>query len=83
MVNLNYLLGHILCEHIIIKHEPVTGNPPIIKFVNKIENGIIFKIKKGNHREILMPETVKSLGSTRSKITKHENDENVPHLQIT
>ena len=83
MVNLNYLLDHILCQHIIKKHEPVTGNPPIRIFVNKIENGITFKIKTGNHREMLMPETVKSLGSTRSKITKYENGENVPHLQIT
>ena len=30
-----------------------------------------------------MPETVKLLGSTKSKITKDENGENVPHLEIT
>ena len=26
---------------------------------------------------------MKLLGSTKSKITKYENDENVPHLEIT
>ena len=30
-----------------------------------------------------MPETMKLLGSTKSKITKVKNDENVPHLKIT
>ena len=30
-----------------------------------------------------MPETMKLLGSSKSKITKDENGENVPHLEIT
>ena len=30
-----------------------------------------------------MPETMKLLGSIKSKITKDENGENVPHLEIT
>ena len=30
-----------------------------------------------------MPETMKLLGSTKSKITKNENGENVSHLEIT
>ena len=30
-----------------------------------------------------MPETIKLLGSTKNKITKDENDKNVPHLEIT
>ena len=30
-----------------------------------------------------MPETMKLLVSTKSKITKDENDENVPYLEIT
>ena len=30
-----------------------------------------------------MPETIKLLESTKSKITKDENDENVPCLEIT
>ena len=30
-----------------------------------------------------MPETIELLGSTKSKITKHENGENVPRLEVT
>ena len=30
-----------------------------------------------------MPETMKLLGSIKSKITKNENGENAPHYQIT
>ena len=30
-----------------------------------------------------MPETVKLLGNYKNKIIKDENDENVPHLEIT
>ena len=41
----------------------------------------IKKLYKSN--EILMPETMKLLGSTNNKITKDENGENVPHLEIT
>ena len=29
-----------------------------------------------------MPETIKLLGNTKSKITKDENGKNVPHLEI-
>ena len=41
-----------------------------MKYVNKIENRITFKIKAGYYLELLMPETMKWLGSTRSKINK-------------
>ena len=52
-------------------------------YVNKIENGIPFKIKTGYYLELLTPETMKLLGSTDNKITKGKNVENVPHLEIT
>ena len=64
------------------KHKPVTSNPPIRIYVNEIENGTTFKIKTENHLEPLMPQTVKALGSTGGKISKYENGEDVPHLQI-
>ena len=44
---------------------------------------IIFKIKIGHYLEHLTPETMKLLGSTKSKITKDKNGENVSHLEIT
>ena len=52
-------------------------------YINKIENRIAFKIKIGYYLELLTPETMKLLGSTKSKINKDENGESVPHLKIT
>ena len=51
-------------------------------YVNKIENRITFKIKSGYYLKLLTPETMKILRSTESKITKDENGENVPHLEV-
>ena len=51
--------------------------------MNKIENRITFKIKDGYSLELVTPETMKLLGSTKSKITEDKNGENVPHLEIT
>ena len=51
--------------------------------VNKIENRITFKIKTGYYLELLMPETMKILESTTSKIIKDQNGENVTHSEIT
>ena len=50
--------------------------------INKIENRITFKTKTGYYLELLTPETMKLLGSTKSKITKNENGEDVPNLEI-
>ena len=65
------------------KHDTLTDNPPIRIYVNEIKKRIKFRIKKGSYHEILTPETMKLLGSTKNKITTDENSENVPHLQIT
>ena len=70
-------------EHILKKHETVTDNPSIMIYVNKTENIIMFKIKTGHYLKLLTPETMKLLGSAKRKITKDENGENVPHLEIT
>ena len=42
----------------------------------------MFKTKTGSYLELLIPEAMKLLGSPKSKITKDENDENVPCLEI-
>ena len=44
---------------------------------------ITFKINNGCSLELLTKETMKLLGSTKNKITKNKNVENVPHLEIT
>ena len=51
--------------------------------MHKIENRITFEIKTGYDFELLMPETMKLLGSTKNKITKDKNGAKVSHLEIT
>ena len=83
MKDLNYLtdilyqISKINFERIVEKHDVLLGqktknlayNPPIRIYVIKIENEI--------------PKTMRLLSSTKYKITKDKNDENVPHLEIT
>ena len=90
MENFNHLMDHILCIRysrlfwiFLKKHETVTDNSSIMIYINKIENRITFKIKTAYFLEFSTPETIKLLGSTKSKITKYENGENLPHLEIT
>ena len=88
MKNLNYHMDHILYQIFIIilsisskKHKTATDSPLRI-YANKIEKRIPFRIKARYYLEILTPEMMKLLQSTRSKITKNENDENMAHLKI-
>ena len=50
--------------------------------MNKLENRITLKIKAGYYLEPVTPETMKLLGSTKSKLTKDKNGENIPYLEI-
>ena len=70
-------------EYILKKHGEDIDEPSVQIYVNKIENRITFKIKNGYSLELLTPETMKLLGSTKNKITKDKNGENAPHLEIT
>ena len=51
--------------------------------INKIKNRITLIIKTRYYLELLTPETMNLLGSTKIKIIKNENGENVPRLEIT
>ena len=42
----------------------------------------MFKIETGYYLELLTLETMKILESTKSKMTKNENGENVPYLEL-
>ena len=55
-------------EFILEKHGENIDQPSVQMYVNKIENRITFKIKKGYNLELLTPETMKLLGSTENKI---------------
>ena len=65
------------------KHGEDIDKPSVQLYVNKIENTVTFKIKNGYSLELLTPETMKLLGSTKNKITKGKNGENVSHCEIT
>ena len=62
------------------KQCPINSNndPEIRIYVN---NKIPFKIKTGQYFQLLTPETIKLLGSTKNRITKDEIGENVPHVE--
>ena len=68
-------------EFIIKKHEALTENPSIQIYPNKIINRIVFKIKTDYKLELLHPETIKLLGSTKKVVDKNKNGENVPKLE--
>ena len=50
--------------------------------MNKVENRIMLTIKTGYYLELVTPETIKLLGSTKSKIIKDKNGEDIPYLEI-
>ena len=70
-------------EYILKKHGKNFDKTSVKIYLNKIENRITFKIKNGYSLELLIPETMKLLGSTENKITEDKNGENVPYLEIT
>ena len=66
-------------EFMIQKHGTLTENPPV--YQNKVKNRIVFKIKTGYKLELLTPETMKLLGSTKKDVDKDKDRENVPKLE--
>ena len=68
-------------EFIIKKHKTLNEDLPIEIYPNKIKNRIVFKIKTGYKLELLTPETMRLLGSTKKVVDKDKNGENVPKLE--
>ena len=69
-------------EGILKKHGENTGKPSVKIYVNKTESRVTFKIKDGYSLELLTPEIMNLLGSSKIRITKDKDGENVPHLEI-
>ena len=67
-------------EFIIKKDDTLTENPPVQVYPNKI-NRIVFKIKTGYKLELLTPETMRLLGSTKKDFDKDKDGENLPKLE--
>ena len=68
---------------ILKNHGENTDKPSVQIYANKIEKRVTFKIQDGYILELLTPETIKLLGTTKNKITKDKKGENVPNLEIT
>ena len=50
-------------EYISKQHSESVDDPSVRIYVNKIGNRITFQVKRGYHLELLIPETMKLLGS--------------------
>ena len=59
----------------------MTENPPVQICPSKIKNRIVFKIKTGYKLELVTPEAMKLLGSTKKDVDSDKNSENVPTLE--
>ena len=68
-------------EFIIKKYEPLAENPSIKIYPNKIKNRIVLKIKTGYKLELISPETMKLLGSTKKYVDKDKDGEDVAKLE--
>ena len=68
-------------EFIIKKHKILTKNPPIQIYPRKVKNRIVFKIKTAYKLELLSPETMKLLGSTKKDVDKDKDGEDLPKLE--
>ena len=68
-------------EFIIKNQEALAENPPIHIYTNKIKSRIVFKVKSGYKLELLSPETIKLLGSTKKDVDKGKDGEDVPKLE--
>ena len=56
-------------------------NAPIQVYRNKIKNRIVFKLKTGFKLELLSPETMKLLGSTKKDADKDKDGEDIPKIE--
>ena len=71
MTNLNYQMVCILYQifkiilNIFKKNMEKIDKPSVQTYVNKIENRVTLKIENGYSLELLTPETMKLLGSTK------------------
>ena len=68
-------------EFIIKKHETLAENCPVQIYPNKIKNRIVFKVKTGYKLELLSPETMKLLGSTKKDVDQDKGGEDVSKIE--
>ena len=82
MVLIQYQIFRIILNISLKSNETLTAIIPIHVYINRTNNGLVFKIKDGYKLELQMPETMKLFGSTKKLIGKTENGENVQSLEV-
>ena len=87
MKSLNCLMGLIpyqTFKTVNIHHQKALADEqPVLVYIYKTHKRVIFRIKSEYYLELLIPGTMELFGNTEQKVTKEEDDENVPHLEIT
>ena len=68
-------------EFIIKKHKTLAENPTVQIFPNKIKSRSVFQVKTGYKLELLSPETMKLLGSTKKDVDQDKDGEDIPKLE--
>ena len=68
-------------EYIIKKHEIIVNNSPVQILVNNIKNRIVFKIKTSYKLELLSPETMRLLVSTKRDVDQDKGGKDMPKLK--
>ena len=81
MVLSQLLLFKIILNILLIKHETIANVSPVLIYVNKINNRIVFKIKSGYKLELLSKEAMRLLESSADTIDSDKNSELVPKLE--
>ena len=66
---------------IIKKHEIIVNNSPVQIYENKIKSRIVFKIKTSYKLELLSPETMRLLGSTKKDVDQDKDGKDMPKLK--
>ena len=69
-------------EYINKNHETLTKIGSIYVYINRTNNGLVFKIKDGYKLELHTSKTMKLFGSIKKLISETKNEENVESLQV-
>ena len=64
------------------KYETLPTNHPILIYINRVNNRLVFKIKDGYWLELQIAELMKSFGNTEELIEKIKNVVNVLSLEV-
>ena len=59
------------------KYETIVNNCPVQIFANKIKNRLVFKLRTDYKIELLSPETMELLGTTKKDIDQDKDGEDV------